>query len=190
MIPCCRGSVKLFATRFRCCPAVRLRTPRMRSSGLTRRRCARSPKSWRSRMMRNWRVAPAWSTTTQSSKRPERSGESQTGWLQLRRGASSLPRRPSTRSTESAREAVLDAIRRHLQSWLDFFSGDDSLSAGRLRQSREQIQPMTWKSLSSSSARGWKGRYSRESNHGRSISGARSSLNCNRCAASNTCSPS
>jgi hypothetical protein len=31
--------------------------------------------------------------------------------------------------TESAREAVFDAIRRHLQSWLDFFSGADSLSA-------------------------------------------------------------
>jgi hypothetical protein len=31
-------------------------------------------------------------------------------------------------ATESAREAVLDAIRRHLQSWLDFFSGADSLS--------------------------------------------------------------
>jgi uncharacterized membrane protein YccC len=31
--------------------------------------------------------------------------------------------------TESAREAVLDAIRRHLQSWLDFFSGADSLNA-------------------------------------------------------------
>jgi uncharacterized membrane protein YccC len=31
--------------------------------------------------------------------------------------------------TESAREAVLDAIRGHLQSWLDFFSGTDSLSA-------------------------------------------------------------
>ena len=30
--------------------------------------------------------------------------------------------------TESAREAVLDAIRRHLQSWLDFFSSADSLS--------------------------------------------------------------
>jgi Fusaric acid resistance protein family len=30
--------------------------------------------------------------------------------------------------TESAREAVLDAIRRQLQSWLDFFSGADSLS--------------------------------------------------------------
>jgi uncharacterized membrane protein YccC len=30
--------------------------------------------------------------------------------------------------TESAREAVIDAIRRHLQSWLDFFSGADSLS--------------------------------------------------------------
>src|SRR6202023_2163834 len=30
--------------------------------------------------------------------------------------------------TESAREAVLDEIRRHLQSWLDFFSGADSLS--------------------------------------------------------------
>jgi hypothetical protein len=31
--------------------------------------------------------------------------------------------------TESAREAVLDVIRRQLQSWLDFFSGADSLSA-------------------------------------------------------------
>ena len=31
--------------------------------------------------------------------------------------------------TESAREAVFDAIRRHLQSWLDFFSRADSLSA-------------------------------------------------------------
>ena len=29
--------------------------------------------------------------------------------------------------TESAREEVLDAIRRHLQSWLDFFSSADSL---------------------------------------------------------------
>jgi hypothetical protein len=32
-------------------------------------------------------------------------------------------------ATESAREAVLDAIRRHLQTWLDFFNGADSLSA-------------------------------------------------------------
>ena len=31
--------------------------------------------------------------------------------------------------TESARVAVLDAIRLHLQSWLDFFSGDNSLNA-------------------------------------------------------------
>jgi uncharacterized membrane protein YccC len=31
--------------------------------------------------------------------------------------------------TESAREAVLDAIRLHLQTWLDFFSGADSLNA-------------------------------------------------------------
>jgi hypothetical protein len=31
--------------------------------------------------------------------------------------------------TESAREAVLDAIRRQLKSWLDFFSADASLSA-------------------------------------------------------------
>ena len=37
--------------------------------------------------------------------------------------------------TESAREAVLDAIRRHLQSWLDFFSSADSLS----RQAAEAI---------------------------------------------------
>ena len=32
-------------------------------------------------------------------------------------------------ATESAREAVLQAKRRHLQSWLDFFNGPDSLSA-------------------------------------------------------------
>jgi hypothetical protein len=32
-------------------------------------------------------------------------------------------------ATESAREAVLDAVRRHLQTWLDFFSGTDSLNA-------------------------------------------------------------
>jgi uncharacterized membrane protein YccC len=32
-------------------------------------------------------------------------------------------------TTESAREAVLDAIRRHLQAWLDFFGGDHSLNA-------------------------------------------------------------
>jgi uncharacterized membrane protein YccC len=31
--------------------------------------------------------------------------------------------------TESAHEAVLDAVRRHLQSWLDFFSGAGSLNA-------------------------------------------------------------
>jgi hypothetical protein len=31
--------------------------------------------------------------------------------------------------TESARAAVIEAIRRHLQSWLDFFSGANSLSA-------------------------------------------------------------
>ena len=31
--------------------------------------------------------------------------------------------------TESAREAVLNEVRRHLQSWLDFFSGADSLNA-------------------------------------------------------------
>ncbi len=32
-------------------------------------------------------------------------------------------------ATESARKAVLDAIRPHLQSWLDFFSSEDGLSA-------------------------------------------------------------
>ncbi len=31
--------------------------------------------------------------------------------------------------TEAARDAVLEAIRRHLQSWLDFFGGADSLNA-------------------------------------------------------------
>src|SRR5208282_5226023 len=40
---------------------------------------------------------------------------------------SSLP--PLDPVTESAREAVLEAIRRHLQSWLDFYSGPDGLNA-------------------------------------------------------------
>ncbi len=40
--------------------------------------------------------------------------------------ASRLP--PLDPVTELAREAVLDAIRRHLQTWLDFFSGANSLS--------------------------------------------------------------
>jgi len=39
------------------------------------------------------------------------------------------PTPPLDSVTESAREAVLDATRRQLQSWLDFFSGDESLSA-------------------------------------------------------------
>jgi len=38
-------------------------------------------------------------------------------------------------ATESAREAVLDAIRRHLQSWLDFFGGVDSLNAAAAQAS-------------------------------------------------------
>jgi len=39
------------------------------------------------------------------------------------------PMPPMDDVTESAREAVLDAIRRHLQSWLDFFSSADCLGA-------------------------------------------------------------
>ncbi len=39
------------------------------------------------------------------------------------------PMPPLDPVTESARAAVLDATRRHLQSWLDFFSGADCLSA-------------------------------------------------------------
>ena len=38
--------------------------------------------------------------------------------------------------TESAREAMIDAIRRQLQSWLDFFSGADSLNASSRSGSR------------------------------------------------------
>jgi uncharacterized membrane protein YccC len=44
-------------------------------------------------------------------------------------GRIATPVPPLDDVTESAREAVLDTIRRHLQSWLDFFSSDDSLSA-------------------------------------------------------------
>ena len=43
--------------------------------------------------------------------------------------------------TESAREAVLDAIRRHLQSWLDFFSGADSLNAAAAEASARANSP-------------------------------------------------
>lgn len=43
---------------------------------------ARLPKFSRSRMMRDWRVAPARSTMMLSSRRPARSGASRTGWHQ------------------------------------------------------------------------------------------------------------
>ena len=39
------------------------------------------------------------------------------------------PTPPLDSITESAREAVLEAIRRQLQSWLDFFAGDGSLGS-------------------------------------------------------------
>ena len=48
---------------------------------------------------------------------------------------------PLDPATESAREAVLDAIRRHLQSWLDFFSGADSLNAAAAEASARANSP-------------------------------------------------
>jgi hypothetical protein len=44
-------------------------------------------------------------------------------------------------TTESARAAVLDAIRRHLQSWLDFFSGADSLNAAAAQAVARSYSP-------------------------------------------------
>jgi len=44
-------------------------------------------------------------------------------------------------ATESAREAVLDEIRRHLQSWLDFFSGPNSLNAAAAETSAQANSP-------------------------------------------------
>ena len=44
-------------------------------------------------------------------------------------------------ATESARQAVLDGIRRHLQSWLDFFSGPDSLNAAAAEASAQANSP-------------------------------------------------
>ena len=44
-------------------------------------------------------------------------------------------------ATESARESVLDAIRRQLQSWLDFFSSPDSLSAPAAKAIAEEHTP-------------------------------------------------
>jgi uncharacterized membrane protein YccC len=44
-------------------------------------------------------------------------------------GRIAAPLPPLDPVTESARQAVLDAIRQQLQSWLDFFSSDESLSA-------------------------------------------------------------
>ena len=43
--------------------------------------------------------------------------------------------------TESARAAVLDAIRRHLQSWLEFFGGPDSLNAAAAEASARANSP-------------------------------------------------
>ena len=48
---------------------------------------------------------------------------------------------PLDPGTESAREAVLDAIRRHLQSWLDFFGGADSLNAAAAEGSARANSP-------------------------------------------------
>lgn len=48
-------------------------------------------------------------------------------WIAAGRIATSMPQLDPP--TESAREAALDAIRLQLQSWLDFFSGPNSLSA-------------------------------------------------------------
>jgi Fusaric acid resistance protein family len=48
-------------------------------------------------------------------------------WIAAGRVVTSTPQLDP--ATESAREAVLDAIRRQLQSWLDFFSGPDCLGA-------------------------------------------------------------
>jgi Fusaric acid resistance protein family len=44
-------------------------------------------------------------------------------------------------TTESARAAVLDAIRRHLQSWLDFFSSTDSLNAAAAQAVARSYSP-------------------------------------------------
>lgn len=79
--------------------------------------------------MRRWRAVPAWSIIALSSTRPERCGASRTGWLQSRPDVIVAPTPQLDSATEAAREAVLDAIRRHLQSWLDFFSGDQRVSA-------------------------------------------------------------
>ncbi len=48
---------------------------------------------------------------------------------------------PLDPATESAREAILDAIRRHLQSWLDFFGGADSLNAAAAEASARANSP-------------------------------------------------
>ena len=51
------------------------------------------------------------------------------------------PMPPLDPATESAREAALEAIRRHLQSWLDFFSGADSLSAAAAAETARANSP-------------------------------------------------
>jgi hypothetical protein len=48
---------------------------------------------------------------------------------------------PLDPATESAREAVLEGIRRHLQSWLDFFSSPDSLNAAAAEASAQANSP-------------------------------------------------
>jgi Fusaric acid resistance protein family len=48
---------------------------------------------------------------------------------------------PLDPATESARETALEAIRRHLQSWLDFFSGADSLNAAAAAETARANSP-------------------------------------------------
>ena len=88
--------------------------------------------------------------------------------------------------TESAREAVFDAIRRHLQSWLEFFSGPESLNAAAAQAVAHLTHSTTCKRRSIISARDWKKMNSRASHRGRSSNAATSWPNCTRCAGSNS----
>ena len=101
------------------------------------------------------------------------------------------PKPPMDPVTESAREAMLDAVRRRLQSWLDFFSGPDSLSVPAAQAIARAHPPDDLEMpLEQFGSRLEEREFARIESWTIEQRRAQSSLNCTRCAVSNTWSPS
>ena len=103
----------------------------------------------------------------------------QLAWIATGRIATPAPQLDP--ATELAREEVLDAICRQLQSWLDFFSGANSLNAPAARAIAREHAPHDIQSPVEQFGSRLRSDHSRESNRGLLKSAERSWPSCNRC---------